>query len=598
MTRAWLVWVWACLGLFAGDTLGQNEVSVRADLSRTSAYVGDDVMYQVIIRGDRPSMPPEVVFPADVRAIDMGSSESSFQSVRVVNGQRVTTRESNLIYQYRLTLLQPGMIDIPPATVTLPGGRRMQTEAARVEALLPQLANGFEMWVELDRKKLFIGESVRARVVWMIPESIGTSFSFDTSNFDPSLDVSPVAPAGVTRPLNEFSFFGRRAFGAGERVFDANGRQRIRFFFDLEITPRKAGIMDIGPVRVVFELGGNAQARAYTESDPITIEVRDLPTEGRPAAFTGLIGRYELRTLASPTTVNVGDPITVRAELRGQEPMVGAETPPNLGGQPGFERFRLSTEGWREEQQQERGRRVFTTTVRALSDEVTELPAVTMWAFDPELERYAPITSQPIQLDVRSVHEATLADAMVAPGGGSAGGATSPGSRTRIGPGDAAFWAAPSAAEIRWGRVFRADEQLTRPVVLAAIASGPSAVLAAGVCVLARRRRSRPESVRDRALRQAEHLVLRAGPAAGVRAAGAAVLGCDQNAVTAADIERLPGHPGIIRTLREVIEAAESGEAAPSATSTPHTPDDARLAIRTLRHAVRHTPVSIGEQTR
>ncbi len=596
MTRAWLVWVWAFLGLFAGDAPGQNEASVRADLSHTSAYVGDDVVYKVIIRGDRPTMPPEVRFPAGVRAVDMGSTDSSFQSVRTVNGQRVTVSESNLIYQYRLTALQPGMIEIPPATVTLPGGRRVQTEAKRFDALLPQLAHGFEMWVEMDRRTLYVGESVRARVVWMIPESIDANFSFDTSIFDPSLDVSPLAPAGVSRPLNEFSFFGRRAFGAGERIFDANGRQRIRFIFDLEITPRRAGIVDIGPVRAVFELGGNARARAYTESDPITIEVRDLPAEGRPAGFTGLIGRYELRTLASPTTVNVGDPITLRAELRGEEPMVGADTMPDLTGQPGFERFRLSAEGWREEQPRERGRRVFATTVRALSDEVTALPAVTVWAFDPELERYVATASQPIELDVRSVREATLADAVVSPGG--AGGRPAmPGPLSRIGPGDAAFWAAPGAAEIRSGRVFRADEQLTRPGVLAAVASGPAAVLGAGVFVLVRRRRARPESVRDRALRRAEYLVLRAGPAAGVRAAGAAALGCDADAVAAADIERLPGHPGIIRTLREVIEAAESGDAAPPTPPAP-TPDDTRLAIRTLRRAVRHTPVTIGEGTR
>jgi hypothetical protein len=592
MTRAWMVWVLVCLGLLAGDAFGQEAASVRAELSRTSAYVGDEVIYSVVVQGERPADRPEVVFPASVRAQDMGVSESSFRSVRVVNGQRVAVNESSLIYQYRLTVLQPGVVEVPPAAVRFAGGRQMQTGAARFDALLPQLASGFELWVELDRRRLYLGETVTARVVWMIPESIGPSFDFDTSLFDPSLDVATVAPTGGSGQIMEFRFFGRRAIALAENIFDAGGRQRIRFAFDLEITPRRAGIVDIGPARVVFDRGGSGGPRVYAESDPITVEVVDLPTEGRPAGFTGLIGRYELRTLASPTTVNVGDPITVRAELRGEEPMVGADTLADLAGQPGFGRFRLSGEGWREEQPRERGRRVFATTVRALSDEVTALPPVTVWAFDPELERYVEISSEPVQLDVRSVREATLADAVVSPGGSGGRGVT-PGPRDRIGPADAAFWAAPNAAEIMSDRAFRIEEQLTRPAVVATIASGPVVILGAGVFVLARRRRSRPELVRDRALRQAEHLVLRTGPGAGVRAAGAAVLGCDRAAVTAADIERLPAHAGIVRTLREAIEADESGGAGDAPA-----PDDTRLAIRTLRRAVRPMPVSGGEVAR
>ncbi len=580
MTRAWLVWV--LIGLVTAGAAGRQAPQVRAELSRTSVYVGDEVIYTIVVQGDRPADQPEVVFPSSVRAQDMGVSESSFRSIRMINGRRTEVNESSLVYQYRVTAVQPGVVEIPPATVRFPGGRQLQTGATRFEALLPQLASDFDLWLELDRSRLYVGETIRARVVWMIPESIGPNFDFGTSLFDPSLDVSAVAPAGAAGQMLEFRFFGSRAIAVTETVFDAGGRQRVRFTFDVEITPRRAGIVDIGPLRVVFDRGGSGGPRVYVESDPVTVQVLDLPTEGRPADFTGLIGRYELRTLASPTTVNVGDPITVRAELRGEEPMVGADSLPELAGQPGFERFRLSGEGWREEQPRERGRRVFATVVRALSADVTELPSVSVWAFDPELEQYVAVRSEPVQLDVRSVREATLADAVVAPGGGRAAG---PGPLPRIGPGDAAFWAPPTLAEIESDRPFVVLEQLARPTVIAAIASGPAAVIGAGVFAAVRRRRDRPAMVRDRALRQAEHLVLRAGPAAGVRAAGAAVLGCDRSAVTAADIERLGVHPGIVRTLREAIEADEAGGGRPG-----QSPEDTRLAIRTLRRTIRREP--------
>lgn len=569
------------LGLAGARAAAQTESSVEAELSRTSVYVGDEVIYQVVVRGQRPADRPVVEFPPSVRAQEAGSSESSFRSMRIIDGQRTVVVESSVTYQYRLTVLQPGVVEIPPAEVKLQDGTRLRSGPARFDALLPQLASGFEIWMELDRQRLYLGETVTAQIVWMIPESVGANFDFDTSVFDPSLRIVPVEPAGTGRRLNEFRFLGRRAFATAETVFDSAGRQRIRFAFDVEITPTEPGRRQIGPIRVVFDRAAarDGRTRAYTESDPIAIEVLDLPTEGRPDGFSGLIGSYELRTLANPTTVNVGDPITLRAELRGEEPMVGADSLPPLGGQPGFERFRLSSEGWREEQARTRGRRVFATTIRALSDEITEIPPVRVWSFDPRREAYVEVASEPVQLDVRAVREATLADAVVSPGA-RAGRAATP---DRIGPSDAAFWAAPTAAEIAATTTFDARRALTSPAALVAVGSGPAAILAAGTLVLARRRRERPGHALDRALRHAEHTVLRSGPAAGVRAATAAVLGCDPGAVTAADAERLPVHPGLTRTLRETLLAEEIPEAASSAPA----PGDVRLAIRTLKRELR-----------
>lgn len=573
----------ALLGLLGFQVSAQTRAT--AEITRSSAYVGDEVIYQVVVRGQRPSSAPVVAFPETVRAIDAGTSESSFRSTRLIDGQRTTVTETSITYQFRLTVLQPGMVEIPPAVVTLPSREEIRTEAVRFEALLPQLASGFELWVELDRRRLYVGETVTARVVWMIPESGVANLDFGTSVIDPSLDVNPSTPSAGGRQLNEIRFLGRRAFGLAENVFDASGRTRIRFSFEVQITPTRAGMRDIGPVRVVFDREGarGGRVRSYSESNPITLEVRPLPTEDRPAGFTGLIGRYELRTLASPTTVQVGDPITLRAELRGREPMAGADTMTDLASLPGFERFRVSSEGWREEQPREPGQRRFAATVRALGPDVTEIPPVRVWAFDPELERYVEVRSEPVQLDVRAVRETTLADAIVAPGGGSAGSAAAA-PRARIGPGDAAFWATPSAEAITAGRAFRADRWVRHPVVMGVLASGPAAVLATGLLVAVRRHRNTPERIMDRRLRDAEHLVLRAGRVDAVRSAGAAVLGCEPEAVTELDLERLPVSEPVIRALQESVRCAER----PTAHEASGTTDDAaREALRRLRREVR-----------
>lgn len=553
-----------------------------AEVSSTSAYVGDQVTYQVVVRGDRPSGRPSVSFPASVRAQDAGVSEGSRQYMQIINGRREWTHESSITFQYRLQAIEPGTVMVPPAIVTMPDGRQIRTEPVRIEVLLPRLGSGDDLRVELDRTRVYLGETVTARVVWEIDDPAGVGrINFDSSVFDPSFTVEPAPPPG-SQGLKEFVFLGQRAVASLEQTFGGNSGQRIRFSFQIRITPGRAGRYEIGPVRVVYDRDhpGRATERLYSESDAITLDVRPVPIAGRPDGYTGLIGSYELRTLASPTTVNVGDPITLRAELRGREPMGDAVNMPDLSGVEGYAQFRLSSEGWREELPRTNGRRVFSTTVRALSADVSQIPPVVLYTFDPATERFERVASAPIQIEVRSVREATLADALMAPGSG----APATGPRGVIGAGDPAFWAAPTPAEVEASRPFRAWEVIREPFVVVAIASGPGAIVAAGVFVFATRRRARPERVRDRALRHAEHLVLRRGPAAGVRAATAAVLDCDPDAVTTADLERLPVHPGLVRTLAEALHASEAPGAMVGKSPDP---GDTRLAIRSVRRAIR-----------
>ena len=64
--------------------------------------------------------------------------------------------------------------------------------------------------------------------------------------------------------------------------------------------------------------------------------------------------------------------------------------------------------------------------------------------------------------------------------------------------------------------------------------------------------------------------------------AAAAVLGCDRRAVAVADIERLPAHPGIIRTLRESFTPSE----VPGTDTRQPAPSETQLAIRGLRRGL------------
>ena len=52
-------------------------------------------------------------------------------------------------------------------------------------------------------------------------------------------------------------------------------------------------------------------------SQPLKLTVLPLPEEGKPSGFYGLVGQYTISASATPTKVNVGDPITLTVKVGG-----------------------------------------------------------------------------------------------------------------------------------------------------------------------------------------------------------------------------------------------------------------------------------------
>lgn len=556
-----------------------NAQTVNATLSKSRVYVGDEVVYSVVVADGAARSLPIVDFPDSVTAGFSGQSQQSTISSEIVNGQRRQVRLNQVVYAFSVRPNRPGLVSIPEAEVTLTDGRTLSTPAVQFEALLPEPSTDFTIDISVPRTKMYVGETVRATVTWTVTQNVD-DWTFDTTPIPPGLRVEPseTPPPAPSGRVTEFKWFGRTIYASIEQVFAPGGGSQVQLRFYLFITPTSPGEQTLGPLRVVFDryTGRNSYTRAYSESDPILLDVRPIPAEGRPPGYNGLIGSYTLRTMATPTTANVGDPITLRAELSGAEPMTGADSLPDLSDDPRFKgAFRVSAEGWSEEQPRERGRRVFLTTLRALSDDVTSIPSITLHTFDPEAGAYSTVLSDPIQLDIRAVREATIADAVLAPG--SRSGPATTAARPTLSPADPAFWAPPTPEQIRSAKPFDVRATLASVPALVTLSAGPAVLAASALLVAFRRRSHHPHHRRRRALRRAEHLTLRESPAAGVRAAVAELLDADPSAIAASDVARLHAHPGVKRTLREAIEPDESGA------SQPISARDARLAIRALR---------------
>jgi hypothetical protein len=157
----------------------------------------------------------------------------------------------------------------------------------------------------------------------------------------------------------------------------------------------------LNPMRVTYE-------RFAVQSEAVTLDVRALPETGRPKGFYGLVGRYTISASATPTDVSVGDPITLTIRIDGN-PYLKPVQWPDLEAVPELaNNFRVPAE--RASPRVEDGQKVFTQTLRAANDEVTEIPPIPLAYFDPDAGDYVVARTRPIPLEVAPAKVLTGAD--------------------------------------------------------------------------------------------------------------------------------------------------------------------------------------------
>jgi len=63
--------------------------------------------------------------------------------------------------------------------------------------------------------------------------------------------------------------------------------------------------------------GGTTEKQITVASDPDAFKVLELPVAGRPAGFSGAVGKFEVGSELSAAKCTAGDPLTLRLEVTG-----------------------------------------------------------------------------------------------------------------------------------------------------------------------------------------------------------------------------------------------------------------------------------------
>jgi hypothetical protein len=393
-------------------------VSAQVDTSQ-DIYIGEHFDYHIVIEGS--DVPGEV----DISPLEKytpqsrGSKEQS--SISIVNGKM--TKTVTTVMTYSLTCNQTGPIDLAPVTVVV-DGRSYRTNAVEVNILRPGTTDKLDLEVRLSEERCYVGQPVVMVVNFYYSADI-TDPEFDVPVFNSELFYFE-DPDVIDPRAKQF----RLSAAISEPVFVTQGRTvhkgkgSFLLTFSKILIPKRPGQIEIEPASVSADVavgqvrsrdrlfgdffGARSEYKRFmVSSAPIELAVLPLPEEDKPAGFYGLVGRYSISASATPTKVNVGDPITLTIKVRGSY-LKPVEWPVLEEVGELAENFKIpSQRAW---PTIEDGFKVFTQTIRANKDQVTAIPPIPLAFFNPDKGDYVVAEAEPIELDVAPTKILTDAD--------------------------------------------------------------------------------------------------------------------------------------------------------------------------------------------
>ena len=132
-------------------------------------------------------------------------------------------------------------------------------------------------------------------------------------------------------------------------------------------------------------------------SNKLVMHVLPLPDEGKPAGFTGAIGQFQVSGVAQPTTVGVGEPVTLRFVVTGMGNFDYVHAPA-LAADAAWKTYVASAKMNYEDEPHTQGTKSFEQAVIPNKNGTLALPAASFSYFDPDKKQYVtlPVALPPV----------------------------------------------------------------------------------------------------------------------------------------------------------------------------------------------------------
>ena len=378
-----------CLGVGLLIVLRVAAASVTASFDRGIVESGETVRFNVTLEGEQPTEVPKLPSLPLVQAIQYLGPR---QMTQIING----VSSFQVVFQFQLQTRGQGELTMPSLAVTTRGGA-FQTPSVSCR-VTPKEAKGERVSLKLvtPRDECYVGETL----------------PYDLQLYS-SVNLNQIAPP-------KMSFDG---FVTGQEVPPSNtqtvrdGQAYIVLSYRQTATPTKEGLLSLGPATQEYVLevnrgrrprsliddffGGGAELeKGIAEAPARQIRVKPLPVEGRPAGFSGAIGRFSVRTSVSRTNVAAGEAITVKWSVYGRGSFNSVQSP-QLSLVDGLKTYPGTNGFTSEDALGLAGTKTFESMVILESPSIKALTFEPYSFFDPDTGRYSTVTPRPIAVSVR-----------------------------------------------------------------------------------------------------------------------------------------------------------------------------------------------------
>jgi BatD DUF11 like domain len=414
----------ALCGIFLNvQNVSAASPSVTAVLNNSEAAVGEMVQLEIKLSDASGAAVPNEIHVDGLEIHQTGTSHQ-FEM------HNMTTR-SSVICTYTILPLKTGTFKIPPQTIHV-GNSSLQTPELTLHVSGPlggqnaQSSPGTsnsgasnENATKLAFAELLVPKKT-AYVGEMVPVVIRLCFATRGKPTDlPAITAQGFTVQKLVQPEQT-------------QQETMNGRQWEVYSFKTAIAATRPGKFDIGPIQAgaviavprrqgssrsrspfdIFSLDDpffsdpffrdpfsnfTQQQRITFASEPVVLEIKPLPADA-PPGFSGAVGNFTMTAEAKPTSVQVGDPITVTAAVsgRGNFDRVNA---PVLEDEAGWHKYPPSAKFKQDDEVGISGQKTFET-VLSPNEKRPAVPPLIFSYFDPLKERYETLRSDPVPIKV------------------------------------------------------------------------------------------------------------------------------------------------------------------------------------------------------
>jgi tetratricopeptide (TPR) repeat protein len=368
------------------------EPKLDVSLDPATISLGDSTVLSMSFEDCSPPGTPNLPQMAN---IEIGG-QSSQQSFSLVNGSM--TRKTT--YSVELHPTRDGNFTIPSLVFTVDGGVRLRSRPITLRVMkgnVPQPSGAPEIaFVKIvpSANVIYLGQILPVEVQCYCQDNVGNIQlpQFTSDNF-----IIGDLPNPRQRP-------GR--VQVGNTVYNL-------FSFHTSATAIKTGVLPLGPAtwslavlsgqRDFFGRATESHQASFT-SDAPEIRVLPVPTNGAPPGFTGALGDFTLSQYdAGPTSVGVGDPVTLKIRIAGHGAFDTVTLPTNNEAEwREFKMYPPTAKLDTSDPMQIEGSKYFEQVISPQNAQIKEIPAFVFSFFDPTRNAFRTLTHPAIPLNVHA----------------------------------------------------------------------------------------------------------------------------------------------------------------------------------------------------